>query len=82
MSNNRTDESGQDVLDRTSETRQLGQDSRDRSTGQVGLWVTWTGQPGRDNVWKMYLLQKCLETVIFVSIFTKMLGMRTLSQKF
>jgi hypothetical protein len=50
---------GLENWDRTAETGK---------TGQVGLLVTWTGQPGHDNVWKKHHSQKFQ---IFAKIFAK-----------
>jgi hypothetical protein len=74
--NRKTARTGQTSQDKTSWTGHLGLDNWDRTaetgcTGQVSLWVTWTGQPGRDNVWKMYLLQKCLERKFLLACLRK-----------
>ncbi len=76
----RTDESGQDVLDRTSGTGQLGQDSRDTSD--------WTSRPignlartARTRQCLENVLQKSLKTKISVSVFLKMFVIPTISRK-
>jgi hypothetical protein len=75
-------------LDRTSGTRQLGQKSWDSSdwTNQPAEWkLTWTGQPGHDNVWKTYIFArvftKTFTTKIFVNISAKMLRIAIFSRK-